>query len=96
MLVTEPRQPHDYHQQDDQRQQVDRQQPEQEAAVPAERAAQLQKDRGPDRRRDQHAGHEHPAGQAEHARTVYRQISDGTWQERFAATVERARGLVGN
>ncbi len=34
-------------------------------------------------------------GQPEQARTLYRQIADGTWQERFNATVERARGLAG-
>jgi tetratricopeptide (TPR) repeat protein len=34
-------------------------------------------------------------GQPERARTLYRQIADGTWQERFNATVEQARGLAG-
>ncbi len=33
-------------------------------------------------------------GQSDGARRLYRQIADGTWQERFAATVEQAKGLA--
>jgi tetratricopeptide (TPR) repeat protein len=33
-------------------------------------------------------------GQTEQARRLYRQIADGQWQERFSATVERARALA--
>ena len=34
-------------------------------------------------------------GQPEPARTLYRQIADGSWQARFNTTVEQARGLAG-
>jgi tetratricopeptide (TPR) repeat protein len=34
-------------------------------------------------------------GQAEQARTLYRQIADGRWQDRFNPTVEQARSLAG-
>jgi hypothetical protein len=33
-------------------------------------------------------------GHTDAARRIYRQIAEGTWQERFAATVERAKGLA--
>jgi tetratricopeptide (TPR) repeat protein len=33
-------------------------------------------------------------GQSESARRLYQQIADGTWQERFAGTVQQARGLA--
>jgi tetratricopeptide (TPR) repeat protein len=35
-------------------------------------------------------------GQTSEARRLYRQIVEGTWQERFAVTVEQAKGLAGN
>jgi tetratricopeptide (TPR) repeat protein len=34
-------------------------------------------------------------GQPEQARALYQQIADGSWQQRFNATVEQARGLAG-
>jgi tetratricopeptide (TPR) repeat protein len=33
-------------------------------------------------------------GQSESARRLYQQIADGAWQERFAGTVQQARGLA--
>ena len=33
-------------------------------------------------------------GAPDRARQLYRQIADGDWQERFASTVEQARGLA--
>jgi tetratricopeptide (TPR) repeat protein len=33
-------------------------------------------------------------GQGDHARQLYRQIADGTWQDRFRPTVDQARPLA--